>query len=148
MTDFYATLVIAAKFFKNRTHFNNSKFLINPRPRCFLNECVMLISPAIQFSKLKNGEKAMKKTLQTFYSFCENSCVAMPTFQLDIHSIRLRTGGFSTQTDWFYSHQCNEPIFKVDKWGKSYEKSLQTFYSFCEKSCVAMATFQRHICSL
>jgi len=28
MTDFYATLDIAAKFFKNRTHFNNSRFLI------------------------------------------------------------------------------------------------------------------------
>jgi len=35
---------------------------------------------------------------------------------------------FSTQTDWFYSYQCNEPIFKVDKWGKSYKKSLQTFF--------------------
>jgi len=28
MTDFYATLDIAAKFFKKRTHFNNSRFLI------------------------------------------------------------------------------------------------------------------------
>ena len=36
MTDFYATLDIAAKFFKNRTHFNNSK-------RCFLNEYQMWI---------------------------------------------------------------------------------------------------------
>jgi len=41
MTDFYATLDIAAKFFKNPAHFNNSK-------RCFLNEYEMLISPAIQ----------------------------------------------------------------------------------------------------
>jgi len=39
MTDFYATPDLAAKFFKNRTQFNNSKFLINPTgPRCFLNE--------------------------------------------------------------------------------------------------------------
>ena len=54
MTDFYATLVIAAKFFKNRTHFNNSKFLINPtRPRCFLNEYQMLTSPAIQYSSFQ-----------------------------------------------------------------------------------------------
>jgi len=28
MTDFYATLDIAKKFFKNRTHFNNRRFLI------------------------------------------------------------------------------------------------------------------------
>jgi len=34
---------------------------------------------------------------------------------------------FSTKTDWFHSYQCNEPIFKVDKWGKSYEKPLPTF---------------------
>ena len=51
MTDFCATLVIAAKFFKNRTHVNNSRFLINPiRPRCFLNEYQMLISPAFQYN--------------------------------------------------------------------------------------------------
>jgi len=28
-----------------------------------------------------------------------------------------------------------------DKWGKSYEKSLQTFNTFFENSCVAMPTF-------
>jgi len=28
MTDFYATIDIAEKFFKNRMHFNNSRFLI------------------------------------------------------------------------------------------------------------------------
>ena len=28
MTDFYATLDIAKKFFKNGTHFNNRRFLI------------------------------------------------------------------------------------------------------------------------
>jgi len=43
MTDFYAILDIAAKFFKNRTHFNNSQ-------RCFLNEYQMLTSPAIQYN--------------------------------------------------------------------------------------------------
>jgi len=52
---------------------------------------------------------------------------------------------FSTQADLFYSHQSNETIFKVDKWGKSHEKSLQTFYSFCEKLCVSMPTFQHDI---
>jgi len=55
---------------------------------------------------------------------------------------------FSTQTDSFYSYQCNEPIFKVNKWSKSYEKLLQTFYSFCEKSCVATPTFQLDIHSI
>jgi len=50
----------------------------------------------------------------------------MTTFQRHIRSIRLRTEYFSTQTDSFYSYQCNEPIFIVDKWGKSHEKS---FYS-------------------
>jgi len=46
MTDFYATLDIAAKFFKNRTHFNNSK-------GCFLNEYQMLMSPAIQYNSFQ-----------------------------------------------------------------------------------------------
>jgi len=51
MTDVYATLVTAAKFFKNRTHLNNRKFLINRRrPQCFLNKYQMLISPAIQWN--------------------------------------------------------------------------------------------------
>ena len=48
MTDFCATLDIAAKFFKNRTHFNNSK-------RCFLNEYQMLMSPAIQSGSSSAG---------------------------------------------------------------------------------------------
>jgi len=54
MTDFYATPDLAAKFFKNRTHFNNSKFLINPTgPRCFLNEYQKLMSPAIQYNSFQ-----------------------------------------------------------------------------------------------
>ena len=46
MTGFYATLDIAAKFFKNRTHFNNSK-------RRALNEYQMLMSPAIQYNSFQ-----------------------------------------------------------------------------------------------
>jgi len=49
MTDLYATLDLAAKFFKNQTYFNNSRFIINlTRPLCFLNEYVMLVLPAAQ----------------------------------------------------------------------------------------------------
>jgi len=47
---------------------------------------------------------------------------------------------FLTQTDLFYSYQCNETIFKVGKWRKSYEISLKTFNRFCEKPCLALAT--------
>ena len=46
MTDFYAILDIAAKFFKNRKHFNNSK-------RCFSNEYQTLMSPAIQYNSFQ-----------------------------------------------------------------------------------------------
>jgi len=45
MTDFYATLDIAAKFFKNRTHFNNSRFLI----MCYKNT---ENSPNIDFNRI------------------------------------------------------------------------------------------------
>jgi len=57
-------------------------------------------------------------------------------------------GKILTQTDLFYSYQCNEPIFEVENRRKSHEKSLQTFYAFCKKSFVAMTTFQRHIHSI
>ena len=46
MTDFYATLDIATKFFKKRTQFNNNK-------RCFLNEYQVLMSPAIQHNSFQ-----------------------------------------------------------------------------------------------
>ena len=47
-------LDIAAKLFKNRTHFNNSRFLINPTQlRCFLNEYQMLMSPATQYNSFQ-----------------------------------------------------------------------------------------------
>jgi len=46
MTDVFATVDIAAKYFKNRTHFNNSK-------RCFLNEYQILVSPAIQYNSFQ-----------------------------------------------------------------------------------------------
>ena len=55
---------------------------------------------------------------------------------------------FSTQTDWFHSYQWNETIFKVGKSGKANEKSLQTFHTFCEQSCVAMPAFQSDIHSI
>ena len=56
-----------------------------------------------------------EKALQTFDTFCENlSGIAIAALQRNIYFIRLRPEDFSTQTDWFYSYQCNETIFKAD----------------------------------
>jgi len=65
LTDIYATLVIAAKFFKNRTHFNNSKI-------CFLNPYQMLMSPAIQYNYFHQVHLLQKlsKSLINITDFC------------------------------------------------------------------------------
>ena len=100
------------------------------------------------FSKFTNGEKVMHSRynlLILFVKSCASPCKLFSVIFIPSGSER---EGFSTQTDRFYSYQCNEPIFKVDKWGKSYVKLLQTFNTFCEKLCAAMATFQRHIYSI
>jgi len=47
------------------------------------------------FSKLTNGEKAMKYRYK-LYRFFKKLCVALPTFQRHIYSIQLRTGRFFT----------------------------------------------------
>jgi len=73
MADFYDILDIAAKFFKNRAHFNNNKFLINPmRPQCFLNEYQMLMSPAIQYNSFQRVHFSQKlsKSLINITDFC------------------------------------------------------------------------------
>jgi len=88
MTDFYATLVIAAKFFKNRTHFNNSKFLINPtRPRCFLNEYQMLISPAIQYNSFQrvHVSRKLSKSLINMTNFYATLDIAAKFFKNRTH---------------------------------------------------------------
>jgi len=100
------------------------------------------------FPKLTNEEKATKNRYKLFIDFAKNRASQCQTFSVIFVPSGSEREDFLTQTDWFYSYQCNEPIFKVDKWGRSYEKSLQTFYSFIETSCVAMPTSQRHICSI
>ena len=99
-------------------------------------------------SNVDKWGKSYEISLQTFYRFFEKLCVAMPHFQRHIYSIRLRTGRFFNTDRLIIFMQCNEPILKVDKWGKSYEISLQTFYRFFEEFCVAMQTFQRQIYSI
>ena len=84
MTDFYATLVIAAKFFKNRTHFNNSKFHINPtRPPCFLNEYVMLMSPTIQYNSFQRVHflRMLSKSLINMTGFYATLDIAAKFFK-------------------------------------------------------------------
>jgi len=100
------------------------------------------------FSKLANGEKAMKYHYKLFIDFSKNCTSPCQLFSIIFITSGSEWEDFPTQTDWFYSYQCNEPIFKVGKWGKSYEISLQTFYRFFEKLCAAMPTFQRHIYSI
>jgi len=100
------------------------------------------------FSKLTNGEKAMKNCCKLFIVFSKNRASPYQLLSVIFVLSGSERENFSTQTDWFYSYQCNEPIFKIDKWGRSYEKLLQTFYRFCEKSCVAMPTFQLDIHSI
>jgi len=97
------------------------------------------------FSKLTNGEKAMKYCYKLFVNFLKNFVSPRQLFSIRFIPTDLERENFSTQTDWFYSYQCNESIFKVDKWGKSYEISLQTFHRFFEKLCIAMLTFQCQI---
>jgi len=88
MTDFYATLVIAAKFFKNRTHFNNSKFHINPtRPPCFLNEYVMLMSPTIQYNSFHRVHflRMLSKSLINMTGFYATLDIAAKFFKNRTH---------------------------------------------------------------
>jgi len=100
------------------------------------------------FLKLTNGEKVMNSRYKLFIVFAKNCASPCQLFSVIFIPSGSERKDFSTQTDSFYSYQCNEPIFKVYKWGKSYEKSLQTCNTFCEKLCVAMPTFQRHIHSI
>ena len=100
------------------------------------------------FSKLTNGVKVMKNCYKLLIHLARTRASPCQYFSAIFVPSGSEREAFSTQIDWFYSYQCNEPIFKVDKWGKSYEKSLQTSYSFLEKSCVAMPTSQRHIHSI
>jgi len=100
------------------------------------------------FSKLTNGKKAMKNRYKLFLVFAKNRASPCQLFRVIFVPSGSEREDFSKQTDWFYSYQCNEPILKVDKWGKSYEKSLQAFYSFFEKLSVAMPTFQLDIHSI
>ena len=89
--------------------------------------------------------KMLWKIVTNFYSFYEKSCVAMEIFNVIFIWSGSEQKDISKQTDWFYSYHWNDAIFKVDKWGKSHEKLLQTFCSFWEKSYVAMPTFQGNI---
>jgi len=100
------------------------------------------------FSKLTNGEEATKNRYKLFIVLSKHRASQCQLLSVIFVLSGSEREDFATQTDWFYSYQCNEPIFKVDKWGKSHEKLLQTFYSFFEKSCVAMPTFQLDIHSI
>jgi len=70
------------------------------------------------FSKLTNGEKVMKSRYKLFIVFAKNCASACQLSSMISISSSSEQKDFSTQTDWFYSYQCNETIFKVDKWGK------------------------------
>jgi len=76
MTDFYATLDIAAKFFKNRTHFNNSRFLI----MCYKNT---EYAPNIDFNRIPrqntHSHIISKLQSQNYYYDSMNINVAMKT---------------------------------------------------------------------
>jgi len=82
------------------------------------------------FSKLTIGEKAMKNRYKFFILFAKNSASPWQLFSVIFIPSGSERKDFSTQINWFYSYQCNEPIFKVDNWGKSHELSLQTFNTF------------------
>ena len=82
------------------------------------------------FSKLTNGEKAMKNRYKFFMLFAKNTASPWQLFSVIFIPSGSERKDFSTQTNWFYSYQCNEPIFKVDNWGKSHELSLRTFNTF------------------
>ena len=73
------------------------------------------------FSKLTIGEEVLKNRYKLLIHFAKNC--ASPWQLLSVIFIPSGSEGkeFSTQTDWFYSCQCNEPIFKVDNWGKSHQ---------------------------
>ena len=86
------------------------------------------------------GEQLWKIIWKNVENICDFTQKNNPSGCYRIH--------FSTQTPRFYSYHGSETIFKVNKRGKSYETSLWTFNAFCEKSCVAMATFQRDIHSI
>jgi len=88
------------------------------------------------FSKLSNGEKVMKSRYKLFILFAKNCASPWQLFSFIFIPPGSERKYFSTQTDLFYSYQCNEPIFKNDKWVKKHEKSLQTFNTFCDKSCL------------
>ena len=80
MTDFYATLDIAAKFFKNRTHFNNSK-------GCFLNEYQMLMSPTIQYNYFQRVHflRMLSKSLINMTDFYATLDIAAKFFKNQTH---------------------------------------------------------------
>jgi len=100
------------------------------------------------FSNLTNGEKVMNSRYKLFILFANNCASSWQPFSVIFIPSGSERKDFSAQTDLFHSYQYNEPIFKVDKRRKSYEKSLQIFHAICEKYCVAMTTFQRHIHSI
>ena len=80
--------------------------------------------------KVDKWGKTHEKSLQTFIVFAKNCASPSQLLSVIFVPFGSEREDFPTQTDWFYSYQCNEPIIKVDKWGKSYKKSLQTFLAF------------------
>jgi len=99
------------------------------------------------FSKLTNGEKSWI-VVTNFLYFLREIFRRHANFSASYIFHPAQNRKISTQTNLFYSYQCNEPIFKVGKWGKSYEILLQTFYRFFKKLCVAMPTFQHRCYSI
>jgi len=70
------------------------------------------------FSKLTNGEKVMHSRYNLLILFVKSCASPWQLFSVIFIPSGSERKDFSTQTDLFYSYQCNEPIFKVDKWGK------------------------------
>jgi len=99
--------------------------------------------------KVDKFRKIYEKSLRTFTTFRDKSCVAMATIQRDIHSIRLQPERLLTPTDCFYSYQGNETIFKVENFRQSYvELSYHFWWEIvrCHSNFSAWYSFHRDDC--
>jgi len=130
--------------------FQRHVYSIRIRTGRFFNTDRLILFIAMQWTHFQSWQmgKRYETSLQTLYRFFKKLCVAKQTFQCQIYSIRLRTGRFFNidRLILFIAMQWTH----LQSWqrGKSYEISLQTFYRFFEKLCVAMQTFQRQIYSI
>jgi len=100
--------------------FQRNIYSIRLRTGRFFNTDWLILFIPMQWTHFQCWQMRKKswKIVRNFYTVFEKSYIAIPTFSLIFIPPSSERKDFSTQPDWFYLYQYNEPIFNVDKWGK------------------------------